>query len=367
MIPFLDIKAINSRYRDDLVEAARRVIDSGWYVLGNEVKAFESEFNSWCKTNHTIGISNGLAALRLVFEAWIEQGKLERGDSVIVPANTYIASVLAITAAGLKPVLVEPDEDTYNLSLKGVRSAMTSEIKAVLVVHLYGRIAPMDQLAPFCSENNLLLLEDAAQSHGAAIAGKACGVWGDAAGFSFYPGKNLGALGDGGAITCQDEEFAKLIKALRNYGSHRKYENIYQGSNERLDEMQAAMLRVKLQYLNEDSNLRRDIADQYCRQISNDKIRLPIIPADRDEHVWHLFVVRSKMRDEFIEHMSKNGVQCMIHYPIAPHKQLAYQTEFASLSFPLTERIHEEVVSLPISPTISKDEVNTVVAAVNSF
>lgn len=366
-IPFLDLQSINARYREELVEAATRVINSGWYLLGKEVEALEADFAGWCGAKHAVGVSNGLAALKLVLQAWIIQGKLKEGDAVLVPANTFIASLLAISAAGLKPVLVEPDEATFNLSLAGVQAAHTPEVKAVMAVHLYGRMAPMHELAPYCEQNNLLLIEDAAQAHGAAISGRFAGSWGDAAGFSFYPGKNMGALGDGGMVTCKDAELANLVRALANYGSHKKYEHIYQGSNERLDEIQAAMLRVKLGYMDEDNALRRAVAQQYREGINNPHIILPDSPQDEREHVWHLFVIRTGERENFMKRMEENGVECLIHYPIPLHEQKAYQSDYSSSDFPFSQRLHSEVVSLPMSPVIHDAQVQKVVDAVNLY
>jgi len=367
MIPFLDIKAINSRYRDELVEAATRVIDSGWYVLGNEVKVLESEFSTWCGAKHTIGMSNGLAALKLALEAWIEQGRLKKGDGVIVPSNTFVASLLAISAAGLKPVIAEPDEATFNLSLEGVKKAHRPSVKAVMAVHLYGRIAPMDLLSVYCRENDLLLLEDSAQAHGAKLAGRATGTWGDAAAFSFYPGKNLGALGDGGAVTCMNDDHADIVRALANYGSRKKYEHVYKGSNERLDEIQAAMLRVKLKHMDADNLRRQQIAARYSSEINNAEVVLPEMPQDSAEHVWHLYVIRVENREAFISHMESLGIQCLIHYPIPLHQQAAYADTLSNLDLPDSVKLHAQVVSLPISPVMTDDDLACVVEAVNAF
>ena len=364
-IPFLDLKAINARHRDELVAAATRVIDSGWYVLGSEVEAFEKEFTEWTRVRETIGVSNGLMALRLVLEAWIEQGKLRRGDKVVVPANTFIASILAITGAGLTPVFVDPDEQTYNISASGLEGAITPSVKAVMAVHLYGRIAPMDELLPICEEHGLPLIEDSAQAHGAEINGRKAGAWGDAAAFSFYPGKNMGALGDAGATTCNDPDTAKIVRSLANYGSSKKYEHVYRGGNDRLDEMQAAMLRVKLRHMDEDHARRRDIASQYNTGISHPSVNLPALPCDPRHHAWHLYVIRVEKRDAFLIHMQEQGVQCLIHYPAPSHLQKAYRSEFGHLSLPLTEKLSREVVSLPISPAMDDAEVRTVIDAVN--
>lgn len=365
MIPFLDLKAINQNYRSELLESMTRVLDSGWYILGKEVEALEEEFSAWSGANHSIGVSNGLAALRMVFEAWIILGKMDKGDKVAVPANTYVASVLAITAAGLQPVLVEPEESSFNLGLEGLKAH--KNIKAVLVVHLYGRAAEMSAISQYCNEHNLLLLEDAAQSHGAIIDGKHVGNWGDAAGFSFYPGKNMGALGDAGMITCKDAELAEVLRALRNYGSHKKYENLYKGSNDRLDELQAAILRVKLKYIDQENTQRREVAARYCAEIKNSEIKLPQLPKKPQSHVWHLFVIRVKDREGFMQFCNNAGVATMIHYPIAIYNQKAYTGEFGSQKYPLTEKMHQEVVSLPISPVIKDEEVDQVIQTVHTY
>lgn len=365
MIPFLDLKAINAQYRDELVEAATRVIDSGWYIQGEEVEAFEREFADYCGTRHCIGVANGLDALTLTLRAWKELGKLKEGDEVIVPANTYIASVLAITENRLKPVLVEPDETTFNLCPEKTAAAITPETKAILAVHLYGQIAPMMEIMALAKANNLLVLEDAAQAHGASIDGKKAGSWGDAAGFSFYPGKNLGALGDGGAVTTNDDELAKTVRALGSYGAFTKYENLYQGVNSRLDEIQAAQLRVKLRYLDDEIERRRRAAEFYIDSIVNPEIELPKV-TDRESHVWHLFVVRSKQRCELQMFLEERGVKTLIHYPIPPHQQAAYANELTGV-YPVTEDIHRSVLSLPISPVINDENAANVASACNEY
>lgn len=364
MIPFLDLKAINQQYRDELVEAGTRVIDSGWYIQGQEVEAFEREFADYCGTQHCIGVANGLDALTLTLRAWKEQGRLKEGDEVIVPANTYIASVLAITENRLKPILVEPDEATFNLCPEKTAAAITPDTKAILAVHLYGQIAPMKEIMALAKAHNLLVLEDAAQAHGASIEGKKAGSWGDAAGFSFYPGKNLGALGDGGAVTTDDADLAKTIRALGNYGSHKKYENRYQGVNSRLDEIQAAMLRVKLRHLDEEIEHRRTVAEHYLTNIDNPGIQLPA-PGKWESHVWHLFVVRTDKRDELQQHLHENNVQTLIHYPLPPHKQPAYG-EWSTLSYPITESMHRSVLSIPMGPTLTRQQCFVVVDACNN-
>ena len=369
-VPFLDLKSINELHREALMAAVARVIDSGWYIQGAEVKGFEEEFARYCGSEHCIGVANGLDALTLTLRAWKELGKLKEGDEVIVPANTYIASILAITENRLKPILVEPDPATYNLCPVKVAAAITPNTKAIVAVHLYGRLAPMPELMKLAEENNLLVLEDSAQAHGASIEGRKAGNWGHASGFSFYPGKNLGALGDAGAITTNDAELAQTIRALGNYGSHKKYENIYQGVNSRLDELQAAMLRVKLKNLDAETKRRKAIALAYAQGIQNPVIRQPI-PANStltslESHVFHLYVVRTEQRQALQEHLSTAGIQTLIHYPIPPHQQQAYKA-LNEHSFPATELIHREVLSLPISPIMSDEEVAAVIQACNAF
>jgi dTDP-4-amino-4,6-dideoxygalactose transaminase len=370
MIPFLDLKASNNQYRAELIESATRVIDSGSFILGNEVKAFEREFADYCGVMHCVGAANGFDALLLILRAWKEMGKLHEGDEVIVPANTYIASILAITENKLKPVLVEPDPSTFNLCPKKIREVITPKTKAIMAVHLYGQLAPMEAIAEIAREFGLLVLEDSAQAHGASRGGKRAGSIGDASGFSFYPGKNLGALGDAGAVTTNDLALAETVRALGNYGSHKRYENIYQGLNSRLDEMQAALLRVKLRYLDGEILTRKRIAIAYAKGIKNPLVSLPIFAdaslASLDHHVFHLFVVRVQNRLAFQAHLNSMGISTLIHYPIPPHKQKAF-FKCNSISLPLTEAIHQEVVSLPIGPTMSFDEVSSVIQAVNSF
>lgn len=364
MIPFLDLKAINDQYRDELVTACARVIDSGWYIGGNELSQFEQSFAAYCGTEFAIGVANGLDALVLTLRAWKELGKLRDGDEVIVPSNTYIASILAISANNLVPILVEPDIDTYNICPKKIEAAITNKTKVILPVHLYGRLADMPAIMDIAQRNNLLVLEDSAQAHGASIDGKRAGNWGDASAFSFYPGKNLGALGDAGAITTNDRELADTLRALRNYGSHEKYKNLYQGTNSRLDEIQAAMLSIKLGYLNKETAHRRTIANIYLSEINNPEIILPE-PCD-EAHVWHVFVVRCEQRNALQKHLADNGIQTLIHYPIPPHKQQAYK-EWSDYSYPVSEKIHQQVLSLPISPVLSIDDAKKVIKLCNEF
>lgn len=365
MIPFLDLKKINSQYREELLQAATQVIDSGWYIQGRHVKTFEETFAEYCDVKHCIGVANGLDALILILRAYKELGKLQDGDEVIVPANTYIASVLAVTENRLKPILVEPDEDTYNLSPSLLEQAITERTKAVLAVHLYGQLADMPAINAIAEKHGLLVIEDSAQAHGASLNGRKAGNWGDASGFSFYPGKNLGALGDAGAVTTNDDELAHTIRALGNYGSHKKYENLYQGVNSRLDEMQAAFLNVKLKHLDDEIKLRQGIARLYREGIKNSAIKLPKLDVE-ESHVFHLFAVRTEQRGRLQYYLSEMGVETLIHYPIPPHRQKAYRN-FVDLSLPITDRIHEEIISLPISPVMDIDTVIRVIDVVSEF
>lgn len=369
MIHFLDLQAINAQYRAELIEACTRVIDSGWYIGGNELSQFEENFAAYCGTQYCVGVANGLDALILTLRAWIELGRLKAGDEIVVPANTYIASILAISANHLTPVLVEPDTYTCNIDPKKIEAAITSKTRAILPVHLYGQIADMPAILNMAEKYNLLVLEDSAQAHGASIAGKKVGNWGHASGFSFYPGKNLGALGDAGAITTNDAELAQMLKALRNYGSHEKYKNLVQGVNSRLDEIQAAMLNVKLKYLDQEIQHRRYIANLYLNGIKNPLVQLPLINTNAEvyeQHVWHLFVVRTQHREALQKHLTNHGIQTLIHYPIPPHQQQAYQ-EWNNLSYPLTEAMHKEVLSLPIGPTLTGQDAEKIIALVNDW
>ncbi|MFT4693840.1 MAG: dTDP-4-amino-4,6-dideoxygalactose transaminase [Francisella sp.] len=365
MIKFLDLQKINSLYANELKAACARVIDSGWYIRGTECAAFESEFAKYCGTKYCIGVANGLDALILIIRAYKELGVFKSGDEIIVPANTYIASMLAISANDLVPILVEPTLDDYLLDSDKIEQAITSKTVAIMPVHLYGQTCQMDVINSIAKKHNLKVIEDSAQSHGAYFADKKSGNLGDASGFSFYPGKNLGALGDGGAVTTNDKELAATVIALSNYGSHEKYKNLYKGVNSRLDEIQAAMLRVKLKYLEKDIQARREIANYYLDNIKNDKITLPKVRKN-DNHAWHVFVIRTVNRDEFQQYLLDNGIQTVIHYPIPPHKQLAY-TELSKNNYPISEQIHEEVLSLPIGQHLSMDDVEFIVNFINKY
>ena len=365
MIPFLDLNEINAQYRAELIDACTRVIDSGWYIHGDECKEFENEFAKYCGAQYAIGVANGLDALILILRAYKELGIIKDGDEVIVPSNTYIASILAISQNNLVPILVEPNINTYLLEWEKIEEKITPKTKAILPVHLYGQTCQMDKIDEIAKKYNLKVIEDSAQSHGAYFENKRCGNLGDASGFSFYPGKNLGALGDGGAVTTNDEELAQTIRALGNYGSHKKYENRYKGVNSRLDEIQAAMLRVKLRHLEEEIEKRRGVANYYLQNIKNEDVTLPAVRCE-DNHVWHLFVIRTKHRGELQEYFLESGVQVLIHYPVAPHKQVAY-SEWNNEDYLISERIHEEVLSLPISGIQLLEDTMKIVEVVNEF
>jgi len=365
VIPFLDLKAINARERDALIAAFTRVLDSGWYVLGEEVAAFEREYAQYCGAQFAVGVGNGLDALTLTLRAYRELGRLRAGDEVVVPANTYIATILAITENGLVPLLVEPDPVTFNLDPAGIEPALTRRTRAVLPVHLYGQTADMTAINAVAKRHGLLVIEDSAQAHGASHAGRRAGALGDASGHSFFPSKNLGALGDAGAVTTSDAQLAEAVRALRNYGSREKYVNEYQGVNSRLDELQAALLRVKLGRIDADNARRGEIAQRYLAGIRNPAIALPAIGA-QNEPVWHVFVVRVPDRNALQRHLLDRGIGTLIHYPIPPHQQRAYR-EWNTRSYPVTERIHAEVLSLPISPVMTDADADAVIAACKAW
>ena len=365
MIKFLEIQKITQKYSDEIHRAATRVIDSGWYLLGEETKRFEKNYARFIGTNHCIGVANGLDALRIILKANMELGIMQEGDEVIVPANTFIASILAITDNRLVPVLVEPDIHTYQIDDTRIEEAISPKTKAVMIVHLYGQCAYTDKIGEICKKHNLKLIEDNAQATGCKFNGKITGSLGDASGHSFYPGKNLGAFGDGGAITTNDPILAATARTLANYGSNIKYVFDYQGLNSRLDEIQAAILDVKLSHLNADNERRKEVARYYLEHITNPEVILPKVN-DWNAHVFHLFVIRSAHRNELLQYLNDNGVQALIHYPVAPHKQKAYK-EWNDLTLPVTEKIHNEVLSLPISQVITDEEAETIVKTVNSF
>lgn len=365
MIKFLDLKKINALHEEELTAVFKNVLQSGWYIDGEQLRAFEEEYAAYCGTNFCVGVGNGLDALVLIFRAYKELGLLQDQDEVIVPSNTYIASILAISANALKPVLVEPNIATYNIDADLIEKSITKRTRAILAVHLYGQTAQMLTIRELAQKHGLLVIEDSAQAQGATHYGKKAGNLGDAAGHSFYPAKNLGALGDAGAVTTNDEKLAVTLRALRNYGSHRKYENIYKGVNSRLDELQAALLRVKLKYLDQDNNIRKKIASAYLTGIVNPVIQLPIVEKGND-HVWHIFAVRTQERDRFQSYLTERGIQTVIHYPIPPHHQEAYK-EWKKENYPISELIHRQVISLPMSPAISEVEVGIIIKVVNEF
>ncbi|MBW9401943.1 DegT/DnrJ/EryC1/StrS family aminotransferase [Leclercia sp. EC_58] len=364
-IDFLNLKKINTRFEDDLRDACISVINSGYYINGEQLDAFESEFAQYCDAKFCVGVGNGLEALSLVLRAWKTTGKLADGNEIIVPANTFIATLLAITSNNLTPVLVEPDPETFNLTCNEIERHITPQTRAVIPVHLYGQLAPMNDIMVLANKYNLLVLEDAAQAHGAQQNTIKAGNWGHAAAFSFYPGKNLGALGDAGAIVTNDYELAHVLKALRNYGAHEKYQHIYTGTNSRLDEIQAAILRIKLRTLDNDTMARQLAAARYLEGIKNPQIVLPKV-VDPFAHVWHLFVIKCEKRDELQTWLSEKGIQTLIHYPVPPHKQPAY-TQLNNLKLPITEKLHQQVLSLPLSPVLTDVEIEYIIDAINTF
>ncbi|WP_084060853.1 DegT/DnrJ/EryC1/StrS family aminotransferase [Kaistella solincola] len=366
MIKFLDLQAINLVHQKEIEDKLLEVFRSGWYLLGNEVKIFEAKLANFIGTSHAIGVANGLDALRLILRAYIENGVMQKGDEIIVPANTYIASILAISDNGLVPVLVEPSPETFNIDVSEIEKKITPKTRGILIVHLYGRAIWSEELQKIAANNGLKIIEDNAQAIGASWNSIKTGNLGDAAAFSFYPGKNLGALGDAGAVTTNDESLADTIRAVANYGSKEKYVNLYQGLNSRLDEIQAAVLSVKIEYIDAENGRRREIAEKYLAGIKNPKLVLPENPSDKNEHVWHLFVIQTTEREKLQKYLLEKGVQTLIHYPIPPHQQAAY-SDWNELSFPITEKIHQEVLSLPISPVLTDEEVESVVAALNDF
>lgn len=361
MIKFLDLKKINNRYREEIDSRIKDILDKGWYLQGEENENFTKNFANFCGTKFALGVANGLDALNLIIKAY----GFGNGDEIIVPANTYIATILAISENGCIPILVEPDIKTYNINPDSIEEKITSKTKAIMVVHLYGQAVQMEKIWKIAKKYNLKIIEDSAQAHGAIYQENRTGNLGDASGFSFYPGKNLGCMGDGGAVTTNDDELFNKIKAIANYGSDRKYHHIYKGVNSRLDEIQAAVLDIKLNRLDSDNNKRREISKYYRENIKNSKIILPET-YDEKSHVWHIFAVRTQNRDEFQKYLTEKGIQTIIHYPTPPHKQEAYK-EWNNLSFPITEEIHNTILSLPISPVMTDSEIEKVVEVVNEY
>jgi dTDP-4-amino-4,6-dideoxygalactose transaminase len=377
MIKFLDLQKINVQYQEQFQQKMKSVLDKGWFVLGNEVKTFETDFADYCGTKHCIGVGNGLDALVLIFKAYIQLGKLQKGDEIIVPANTYIASILAILQADLVPILVEPRLETYNINPDLIEEKITKKTKAIVAVHLYGQLAEMKNINAIAKQHNLLVIEDAAQAHGAYFVESQksksesrpttfkAGNLSNAGAFSFYPGKNLGALGDAGAITTNDDTLAKVLYSLRNYGSSQKYHNEYIGINSRLDELQAAFLNVKLPHLDRDNEQRCAISKRYLSEIKNDKITLPLWD-ETNNHVFHLYVIRTNNQNHLQDYLKQNAIETLIHYPIAPHQQKAF-AQWNAMSYPITEKIHNEAISLPISPVMTNDEVDFVIKILNRY
>ena len=369
---FLDISKINIRFKKDMLHKFRSIIIDGQYILGNELREFEKDYSKYIGTNYCIGVGNGLDALRLIFRAYLELGVFKPDDEIIVPANTYIASILAISDNHLKPILVEPNLETYNINPDNIEKAITSKTKAILIVHLYGQNALTEKIFEIANKYDLKIIEDNAQAHGAMYKGKRTGSLGEAAGHSFYPGKILGALGDGGAVTTNNKYLADVIRTLGNYGSSQKYVHNFKGLNSRLDELQAAFLRIKLPYLESDNKVRRNIAAYYSEQLDPDKFILPKLIDNSQSiinnlsHVWHLYVIRHPERDRLQKYLLDNGVETIIHYPIPPHKQKAY-SEYSHLSLPITEKIHNEVLSLPISQVQTIDDTKKIVGILNKF
>lgn len=359
----MDLKAVNKPYQQEIECAIKSVLDSGWYIMGERLSSFEKEFAAYCGTEYCIGVANGLDALTLILRAY----EFNDGDEVIVPANTFIASILAISQVGLTPILVEPDPVTFHIDPLEIERKVTSRTRAIMVVHLYGQIVDMIPIYEIASRFGLKVIEDAAQAHGAEFNGKKAGSLGDAAAFSFYPGKNLGCLGDGGAITTNDPNLADKLSILRNYGSFQKYHCLVKGVNSRLDELQAAVLSVKLKYLDTENEYRRKIARRYRSAITNPSIQLPLLGLTNEStHVWHLFVVRAVSRDRLQKYLKDESIHTVIHYPIPPHKQTAYG-EWSHLNLPITERIHDEVLSLPLNPAMTDEDADRVILAINSF
>ncbi|PWK18214.1 DegT/DnrJ/EryC1/StrS family aminotransferase [Xanthomarina spongicola] len=366
MIKFLDLHKINKRFESEFQKKFQEFLDSGHYILGQEVTAFERDFASYCGTKYCVGTSNGLDALTLIFKAFIHLGKLKEGDEVIIPANTFFASALSVINSGLTPVFVEPDRDTFNISIKEIEKHYTPKVKAIMAVHLYGQLANMEAINGFAEKQSLLVIEDAAQAHGAENdIGKKAGNLSHAAAFSFYPSKNLGALGDGGAVTTNDSVLAETINKLHNYGSEKKYEHSLIGSNNRLDEIQAMFLNIKLRLLDTDNLKRQEIAKRYVSEVKNIKIQMPFYDNSKN-HVFHVFVVRVKNRNNFVSYLKKHNIETLIHYPIPPHKQEAL-INFKGLSLPITEEIHNTVVSIPISPVITSNEISQIIDTINAY
>lgn len=365
MIKYLDLKKINEPYEEKILGSLQKLLSSGWYLLGNELEIFEKNFADYCGVKYTIGVGNGLDALSLILKAYIELGRLKKGDQILVPANTYIASILAVLEAGLVPKLIDTNLDNYNLDIQSIKNTVTPNTKGILAVHLYGQITDGLKIKKFADDLGILMIEDAAQAHGAKENNLKAGAIGHAAGFSFYPGKNLGCLGDGGAVTTNDDDLAKCIKALRNYGSEVKYQHIYKGVNSRLDEIQANITNEKLKDLDANNQKRRAIAHRYIQEISNEKITLPAWNGS-ENHVFHIFAVRVEDRERFKNYLLQKGIETLVHYPIPPHKQECLK-EFNGLTLPVSEKIHREIISLPCHQMLLDEEVSYIINMINEY
>ena len=364
-VPFLDLKKINLQHEEELKEVFHSVLNSGWFIMGENLKKFEEEYAKYCGVKHCIGVANGLDALILIIRAYKELGIFVSGDEILVPSNTYIASILAISANDLVPILIEPDLNTYNIDTSKIKNSISNRTKGILPVHLYGQTANVSEIMKIAAEYNLIVIEDAAQAQGATHKNNKAGSLGNAAGHSFYPGKNLGALGDAGAITTNDQQLAETLMALRNYGSHKKYENLYRGHNSRLDELQAAILSTKLKFLDAENQTRNFVANRYLKEITNPLLTLPVVESD-NYSVWHLFVVRTDNRNHFQRYLMDHDIQTVIHYPIPPHHQMAYK-ELANQYFPISEKVHNEIISIPISQVMTKMEIDYVIQTINLY
>lgn len=365
MIKFLDLHKVNDRFKAELQDKMIEVLNSGHFILGKEVENFEKEFAHYCGSKYCVGTASGLDALTLILKGYVALGKLKKGDEVIVPANTFYATVLSVIQAELKPILVEPNLETYNITAQGIKASITSNAKAIIAVHLYGQLADVESLKQLAEEEQLLLIEDAAQAHGAELNGIKAGNLSHASAFSFYPTKNLGCLGDGGAITTSDKELYNCLKSLRNYGSDKKYSYEFLGMNSRLDELQAAFLRVKLKYLDNDNAVRKAIAKKYLDNISNPKVKLPN-NNQSNSHVYYVFTLRVEDRDNFITYLKNNKIESHVHYPIAPNEQKAL-SQLNALNLPVTKSIHKTIVSIPISPVMTNEEIQCVIDIINTY
>jgi len=366
-VPFLDVQRINSRFQREFDDALCRVSRSGRYLFGVETEAFEREFAAWNGSAHCITLANGLDALRLTLRAWISLDRLAPGDEVVVPANSFIASALSVTESDLRLRFADISPDTFNVTVDTVSKVLGQHTRAIMPVHLYGQCADIEQIRSLCAEKDLLLLEDAAQAHGARVGSRNTGTFGDAAGFSFYPAKNLGAMGDGGCVTTDDSVLAERVRMLGNYGATRKYVHDFRGSNSRIDELQAACLRIKLRHLDDDNARRREVAGRYCSEIVHSLVTVPTLPSDANSHVWHLFVVKTPHRSSLVQHLEAQGIETLIHYPSVIHQQLAYFGCVYGASAPVAEHLQHQVLSLPISPVLESDQVDHVIDAINRW